>query len=82
MNRISMSTLIESLSIIQDPRMDRTKKHELIDIMVIAICSVIGGSDSWTDIEMFGNSKKDWFERFLDIPMEFPRMTPSAESFP
>jgi hypothetical protein len=44
-------SLISHLMIIDDPRIDRTKKHELIDILVIAICASICGAETWTEIE-------------------------------
>jgi predicted transposase YbfD/YdcC len=55
-----------------DPRIDRTKKHLLGDILLIALCAVIGGAESWPDIEEFGSSKHDWFKRFLALPNGIP----------
>ena len=52
--------------------MDRTKRHDLIDVVTIAICAVICGADSWVDVELFGKSKKDWLTSFLDIPNGIP----------
>ena len=43
-------SLIEHFAKLKDPRIDRTKHHNLIDIVVIAICAVIGGADSWADV--------------------------------
>ena len=40
------------------PRVVRTKRHELMDIVAIALCVVICGADNWVDIEVFGNSKR------------------------
>ena len=40
-----------------DPRVDRTKKHSLGDILVIALCAVISGADSWEEVEAFGVAK-------------------------
>ena len=54
------------------PRVDRTKRHELMDIVAIALCAVICGADNWVDIEVFGNSKRQWFDRFLNLPNEVP----------
>jgi len=57
---------------LKDPRIDRSKHHELIDILVIAICAVICGADSWPDVEAFGKAKQKWFESFLEIPNGIP----------
>jgi predicted transposase YbfD/YdcC len=55
-----------------DPRIDRTKKHPLGDILVLALCAVTGGAESWPDIEAFGRSKQEWFRRFLALPNGIP----------
>ena len=55
-----------------DPRVDRTKKHKLQDILVIALCAVLGGADSFDDMEEFGNAKRGWFQRFLELPNGIP----------
>ena len=51
-----------------DPRIDRTKKHSLGDILVIALCAVICGADSWEEVEAFGEAKHDWLKSFLTLP--------------
>ena len=59
---------------VKDPRIDRTKRHKLTDILIIALVAVICGADSWVDVEMFGNSKIEWLKTFLELPMDsFPR---------
>lgn len=57
---------------LKDPRMDRTRKHSLSDILTISICAVICGADGWTQIERFGHCKKKWFATFLDLPNGIP----------
>ena len=42
---------------LEDPRIERTKRHHLIDVITIAICAVICGADTWEDIEIFGDAK-------------------------
>jgi predicted transposase YbfD/YdcC len=55
-----------------DPRIDRTKLHKLLDILVIAICAIIAGADNWEDVAEFGRAKKGWFEKFLELPNGIP----------
>jgi predicted transposase YbfD/YdcC len=55
-----------------DPRIDRTKKHSLADILVIALCAVIAGADSWEEVEAFGEAKADWLKTFLALPNGIP----------
>ena len=57
---------------LDDPRIDRTRLHELSDIVVIAICAIICGADSWVDVETFGNAKYEWFKQFLELPNGIP----------
>jgi len=57
---------------IEDPRVDRTKEHKLLDIILIAICAAICGADGWVGVERFGNAKLGWLRGFLDIPNGIP----------
>ena len=66
------ATIEEHFGNLQDPRIDRTKLHQLIDILVIAICAVICGADTWEDVEEFGKAKQAWFETFLELPNGIP----------
>ncbi len=55
-----------------DPRLDRTKRHNLLDILVIGICTLLCGGESFNDMEDFGRAKRDWFKTFLELPSEIP----------
>ncbi len=57
----------EFLSVIQDPRVERTRKHPLETILVISLLAVICGADSIVDIENYAKSRKQWLETFLDM---------------
>jgi len=72
MEKPAPQSLIEHFSAIDDPRIDRSKLHKLIDILVIAICATICGAEGWEDFELFGNCKLDWFKRFLELPNGIP----------
>ena len=65
-------TLIEHLEQISDPRIERTKRHKLIDVLVIAVCATICGAEAWTEMEEFGQAKEAWFRRFLELPNGIP----------
>lgn len=65
-------SLIDHFLIVSDPRINRRKKHNLIDIIVIAICGVICSCETWVDIEEYGLSKEDWFKQFLELPGGIP----------
>lgn len=67
-----LATLDQHFSDLADPRVDRTKLHKLVDILVIAICAVIAGADNWEDVEAFGKAKVEWFQTFLELPNGIP----------
>ena len=71
-NKIDPSEMIQFFSVVRDPRVDRTKEHKLIDIIVIALCSVLCGAEGWTEIEEFGKGKKEWFKSFLRLANGIP----------
>ena len=64
--------LIEELKTIADPRVDRTKDHDLIDILVIAVCALLCAAESFNDMEDFGKAKQDWFKTFLNLRNGIP----------
>ena len=65
-------TISEHFADLEDPRIDRTKLHQLLDIIVIAVCAVICGADTWVAVEEFGNAKIGWFRTFLELPNGIP----------
>ncbi len=65
-------TLFAHFSEMEDPRVDRTKRHHLIDIITIAICAIVCGADNWTEVALFGKAKKEWFQTFLALPNGIP----------
>ena len=73
MSEPAAAGIIEHFSTLPDPRIHVNKnEHKLIDIIVIAVCAVICGADNWTEIEEYGNAKKDWFATFLELPNGIP----------
>ena len=66
------NTLQNIFEAIEDPRVERTKQHRLIDIIIIAILGVLCGADGWVDIESFGKTKERWLKTFLDLPNGIP----------
>jgi predicted transposase YbfD/YdcC len=57
---------------LKDPRINRRKRHLLIDIIGIAICAVISGCDDWQQMETFARCRHDWLKRFLRLPNGIP----------
>jgi predicted transposase YbfD/YdcC len=57
---------------ITDPRTEHNKAHKLIDIIMVAVCGVIAGCDSWAEIEDFGHDREVWLKTFLALPNGIP----------
>jgi predicted transposase YbfD/YdcC len=66
------ATIEHHFSDLRDPRLERTQLHKFLDILVIAICAVICGAESWEDVEDFGKAKLEWFKTFLELPNGIP----------
>ena len=65
-------SLVEHFAALEDPRVERTKLHPLVSILVIALCAVICGAESWDEIALFGKAKEAWVKSFLDLPYGIP----------
>lgn len=62
----------EYFSEIEDPRVERSRAHELMDILMVSILAVIAGAKGWEDIETYGLSKQVWLKQFLALPNGIP----------
>jgi predicted transposase YbfD/YdcC len=65
-------SLLKHFGTLKDHRVERTKKHQLTDILVMAILAIIAGAQGWEDIENYGISKQTWLEEFLALPNGIP----------
>lgn len=66
------ASLTECILTIIDPRVDRTRLHNFGDILVIAVCCLLCGGESFYDMEDFGLAKESWFRTFLELPNGIP----------
>ena len=78
------ASVMDYLRELDDPRIERSKRHQLLDIVAIAICAVLCGADSWLYVEMFGKSKEEeeLFRSFLDLPNGIPSHDTFWDVFP
>ena len=57
---------------LNDPRVERTRQHELLDIIGIALCAVISGAESWPAVERYGHAKRDWLAQHFRLTNGIP----------
>ena len=72
MDALMPQPLIETLDSLEDPRVDRTKLHNLTDILVLSVLAVICGADSFVAIALFGQLNEAWLRTFLELPHGIP----------
>ena len=65
-------SLVYYFSVIEDPRIERTKDHLLIDILVVALCAMLCGAEGLVDFAEFGNAKLEFLRSFLELPNGIP----------
>ena len=67
------ASITAHFSQLPDPRTDENRiRHQLLDMVVIAICAVICGADSWVAVESFGHAKSKWLSRLLKLSNGIP----------
>jgi len=74
MKKQASKNIVDHFEKLKDPRIDRTKRHKLIDIIVITICAVICGAKTWEAIKLVGKEKHEWFSQFLELPNGIPSL--------
>ncbi len=74
MGMLAPSLFQDHFASLSDPRSSHApnQRHQLIDILVIAVCAVICGADGWEDIEEYGKAQAEWFAQVLDLPHGIP----------
>src|SRR5690348_5216451 len=67
-----LDALVKELAAIEDPRCGWKVEHRLLDILVIAVCAVLGEAESFEDIALYGRCKEAWLRGFLALPNGIP----------
>lgn len=69
---MNIKELFANFENLTDPRIERNKEHKLFDIIVIALLTVLCGSETWDSIEEFGNAKYDFLKQFCELKNGIP----------
>jgi predicted transposase YbfD/YdcC len=69
---LAKTSLVAHFAEVPDPRINRQKDHELVDILVIAVCTLLCVGETFNDMEDFGLAKYDWFKTFLNLRNGIP----------
>jgi predicted transposase YbfD/YdcC len=72
---------VKHFSLLEDPRTGPAKRHELIDIVIVSICAVICGAQSWRDIAAWGVMRSRWLSNFLALSNGIPSHDTFARVF-
>jgi len=72
MSEPARTSLEEYFGEMPDPRVVGRCDHKLLDIILIAICAVLSGAETWDEVEEFGEVKEGWLKQFLELPKGVP----------
>jgi predicted transposase YbfD/YdcC len=64
--------LCQYLDRLPDPRIDRCKRHLLLDVITMTLCAVLAGANTWPQVATFARRRREWFARFLELPHGIP----------
>jgi predicted transposase YbfD/YdcC len=72
MNEQPFASLEECCGDMPDPRVEGRCEHVLVEIVLISICAVLCGAESWSEVEQIGNTKAAWLKQYLTLAAGIP----------
>jgi hypothetical protein len=64
---MALQSLVDWLQDIEDPRLERTRHHQLNDILVLSVLAVMSGADGWADIEDYASVRRKWLRQIIPL---------------
>ncbi len=64
--------ILDLIQEVKDPRLKGKVQHPLETILFITLCAVLSGSDTWSDVELYGVDKRKWFSKYVDLNNGIP----------
>ena len=71
-----MSDFMSHFNTIPDPRIDRCKRHALMDILFLSISAVLCGAEGWEEMKTLGMRGLIGLKNTFLLKMVFPNTTP------
>lgn len=78
---MATALIMEYFARVEDPRIERSRLHPLASVLVLSLCAVVCGANSFAAIELYGKLREDWFRTFLDLPNGIPSHDTLARVF-
>jgi predicted transposase YbfD/YdcC len=69
---MTTASILEYFASVPDPRIQRSQRHQLTSVLVLSLCAVVCGADSFVAIEHFGRARENWLKTFLELPNGIP----------
>jgi hypothetical protein len=57
---------------LRDPRQAKKVEHDLVEMLVVAVCAVLVGADDFVEIEEWANEKVGWLRQYLELENGIP----------
>jgi predicted transposase YbfD/YdcC len=67
-----LASFFDHFDTLEDPRIERCRLHPLRDVVFIAVCALISSANDFVAMEKFGNTRRAWLEKFLELPNGIP----------
>ena len=72
MDPVAGASLRAHFAALPDPRVARTRRHALLDVVTLAVCAIVCAADTWVDVERWGTAKLPWLRTWPDLPHGIP----------
>lgn len=63
---------IECFGVLKDKRINRTKRHALLDVVALTLFAIMAGAQTFEEIELFGDFHTKWLKQYLLLPNGIP----------
>src|SRR5438132_14148575 len=68
---MALPPFVQPFSDLPDPRINRCKRHALLDILIIAFLAVLCGAEGWEEMQQFGQAKRRWLKQRLGLTLAY-----------